>query len=251
MNSTSIRRLAKQLLPASVLLALKDRLPRSLYSNVSYAQQGEDRIVNHMLVWLIGPRPIRYLDIGANHPFRLSNTALFYTKGGDGILVEPDPYLCDQLRRRRPRDLVLQCGVDITGSKSADLYVIDPNTLNTFSKQEAERYVELGHRLVRTERVELITPNDLLARAGRVDLFTLDVEGLDQAILEDIDWSTNRPTCVCVETCSYERTKEPRKMDGIIDFMKTHHYMLYADTFVNSIFVCKTAWQKRFSSTDI
>jgi hypothetical protein len=50
---------------------------------------------------------VTYLDIGAHHPTRLSNTYLFYKRGFQGVVVEPDPELMGAIRRVRPRDV---CG---------------------------------------------------------------------------------------------------------------------------------------------
>ena len=47
----------------------------------SYSQCGEDLLVALVLQLIRGSRPKKYLDIGANHPLNLSNTALLYADG--------------------------------------------------------------------------------------------------------------------------------------------------------------------------
>ena len=73
----------------------------------SYSQCGEDLLVALVLQLIRGSRPKKYLDIGANHPLNLSNTALLYADGVQGILIEPDPYFVNLLSNKRPRDKVL------------------------------------------------------------------------------------------------------------------------------------------------
>jgi hypothetical protein len=72
------------------------------YERKTYAQCGEDVIISFVLenIRIVNPY---YVDIGAHHPWNISNTALFYNKGNDGILVEADPLLCQELEKERPR----------------------------------------------------------------------------------------------------------------------------------------------------
>lgn len=228
---------------------LRSRLPSFVFRKASYSQCGEDLLIAFALDLIYGSRPKKYLDVGANHPFHLSNTALLYAKGGSGVLVEPDPYFANLLRKKRPRDKVLQSGVHFSGEKTAEFFILDSPTLNTFSRQEMERYVSMGHALNKTLSVELRNINDILAEAGTVDLMNLDIEGLDQTILEMINWKTYRPACICVETITYETRNEPQKGTAIKELMLDNGYISYADTFINSIFIdsvqWSAAWHKR------
>jgi hypothetical protein len=151
------------------------------------------------------------------------------------------------LRKKRPRDTVMQSGVHFSGATNSEFYILDSPTLNTFSKDEMLRYVEMGHQLVKTIKVNLVDINSILESVGSLDFLNLDIEGLDLAILEMIDWEKYRPVCVCVETIAYEKSKEPEKLEKIINLMHSKNYILYADTFINSIFVDKACWQKHFN----
>ena len=47
----------------------------------SYSQEGEDRVLSSLLFKLHGAKHIKdgfYVDVGAHHPYRFSNTCLFY-----------------------------------------------------------------------------------------------------------------------------------------------------------------------------
>jgi FkbM family methyltransferase len=243
----SMRLLLKKYLSLATRNKLRAYQPAFTFHKASYSQCGEDLIAAFVLDLIHGPRPKTYLDVGANHPFHLSNTALFYAKGGAGILVEPDPHLAKLLRSKRPRDRVLQNGVHFSGEAQADFFVMDSPTLNTFSSQEMERYVTMGHKLNKTLPVDLKNINDILEIAGELDFMNLDVEGLDKAILEMIDWKKYRPTCLCVETLTYEAQQEPKKLNEIIEFMLAQDYILYADTFINSIFVDHQKWLQHWN----
>lgn len=216
------------------------------FGKFSYSQCGEDLIVKFLLERIAGPRVINYLDIGAHHPFYLSNTALLYKYGATGLLVEPDPFCSGLLKTFRRRDTVITASVASTSGLFASLYVMDPPTLNTFSESEMHRYVELGHRLVRVIKSDLIGVNALLARFNQLDFLNIDIEGLDFDVVRSIDFSLIRPVCICIETSNYSLNSRPSKTAKIHSFLESKGYFPYADTFINTIFVDIAAWNKSF-----
>ena len=121
---------------------------------VSYAQCGEDLIVDYVLA-VLDVGKVSYLDIGAHHPRYLSNTYYFYRQGGRGVCVEPDPNALRAFKQVRPRDIRLPVGIgNVPGT--ADLFLMTTSTLNTFSREEAERYQAYG-----TEQIERVIPVEI------------------------------------------------------------------------------------------
>lgn len=223
-------------------------MQRNLSDNakVSYAQCGEDLILQHLFS-AMGKSRITYLDVGAHHPRYLSNTYLFYKQGSRGICVEPDPALFASFPKMRPGDIHLNCGIGIASGK-ADFYVMSTSTLNTFSKEDAERYISYGqHRLIQTISITLEDINDIIEKYcdGPLSLLSLDVEGLDYPILQSFDFRRFRPVVFCLETLSYTEDNSERKLTEIIELMHGNGYMTYADTYVNTIFVDEQAWKSR------
>ena len=102
----------------------------------SYSQSGEDVIIKFIFQCLGVNRPT-YLDIGANHPFSLNNTALFYQSGSRGINIEPDPELFKLLQKHRKNDVNLNIGV-AHKKGFMDFYVMSSPTMSTFSFAESE-----------------------------------------------------------------------------------------------------------------
>ena len=187
-----------------------------------------------------------YIDIGAHHPWYYNNTYLFYRQGARGVNVEPDPSLYAGLRRRRRHDVNLNMGI---GPREAemDFYVMSSRALNTFSAIEARKYVEQhGLRILDTRRIRVQTFAQAVdTHLGRTpDLVSLDAEGLDLDILRSIDFSRYRPHVFCVETISYAgRDGSGIKNLEIHALMLQHGYMLYADTYINSIYVAASSWR--------
>src|ERR1700704_2090029 len=109
---------------------------------ISYAQNGEDIIVENILKWLNIDNPV-YLDIGTYHPSIISNTYKLYRNGHFGICVEPNPSLYAEIKRVRKRDTCLNVGVSNTFGKAV-FYIMVNKTLNTLSREQATFFRDTG-----------------------------------------------------------------------------------------------------------
>ncbi len=223
-----------------------DVLP-SLSRSESYSQCGEDLIVDFALR-AMGIEHPTYLDVGANHPFRFSNTFAFYRRGNSGVTVEPDPALHRLLSRKRPRDIHINAGVGATRRPDAKFFLMSERTLNTFSEDEASRHERLGtHRIDEVRTVPIVPIGEIIGRYFDVappDFLSIDVEGLDAEIVGAIDFERMRPAVICVETIDYNAIGEGRKNSTLIDLIKSKNYIAYADTYINSIFVDADRWMR-------
>ena len=75
-------------------------------------------------------------------------------------------------------------------------------------------------------------------------IISIDVEGLDLAILKSMDFDLYRPEIICVESITFSTTNEQDKINSISDFMLSKGYFVFADTYVNTIFCKKEAFKK-------
>jgi FkbM family methyltransferase len=213
---------------------------------ISFSQCGEDLIVEHILGALKITQPT-YCDIGAHHPSKLNNTYLFYLKGSKGVCVEPDPELFPSLKKKRKRDVCLNCGVG-RAKRNAEFFVMSSRTLSTFSREEAYRYQSYGNqKILKIIQVPVMPINDIIHKnyAGCPNFVSLDVEGLELDVLNSFDFSSYRPAVFCIETVTYAEDNTERKLSEIIDLMTGKGYLLYADTYINSIFVDSGKWNNR------
>jgi FkbM family methyltransferase len=219
---------------------------------ISYSQCGEDMICDFLFSWL-GVSQISYLDIGAHHPKWLSNTYYFYERGCRGVLIEPDEDLCVGLRRERPRDTILNLAVAASGEDQVNMYVMTSRTLNTLDRAQAEELVAGGREKIEAIRsVRLYGINEILkSQFGPIapNLVSLDIEGLDFEILSAWDFEAFRPEVFCVETLTYTEDNTERKLVEIIELMLSKGYRIYADTYVNTVFVCESAWTRRLRAS--
>jgi FkbM family methyltransferase len=214
----------------------------------SYAQCGEDLIID-FIFRALGYSQISYFDIGAYHPTHLSNTYIFYRRGCRGVCIEPNPVLYTQLRGKRWKDNCLNIGIGVSDNPNGNFYVMKTDTLSTFSKEEAERFRSYGRNIEDVIHVPIMTINDVMAQyLPHLPYFiSLDVEGLEVAILETFDFSRFRPQVFCVETITYTEDRTEQKMTRVIELMNSNNYITYADTYINTIFVDREAWLRRNS----
>lgn len=203
----------------------------------SYSQLGEDLIVSFFLP---GLKKGSYVDIGANNPVYLNNTYLFYKKGWSGLCIEPNSLECKLIRQVRPRDQVLNIGL---GAKAGemDFYILNPDTLSTFSSSEAERMKGLGHKIAEVRKVPVKTLAQVLEEFNRpVDLLTIDTEGMDLEILKSNNWEKYRPKIIIAETIDYHGNRGERTNKLYDEFLSQQGYIKLADTHINGIYAEKS-----------
>lgn len=185
-----------------------------------------------------------YLDIGAHHPYQFSNTYYFYRLGCRGVCVEPNPLLHKAIKQHRTRDVCLNVGVGEGENENAEFYVVDPPTMSTFSKEDLKSYSGLGYLLKETLRVPLVTVDSILQEhfSEAPNLVSLDTEGFDDAILSSWKFDQIRPAVFCVETVHHA---SDAKLTSIHKLMEQNGYQVYADTYINTLFVEKERFANR------
>lgn len=212
----------------------------------SYAQCGEDLLIKFVFDQLGIVTPT-YWDIGAYDPYKFSNTALLYENGSRGINAEPNPASFIRFQNLRKQDINLNAGVSkVTGQEK--YYVMDVPALNTFSMSSAMEYVSEGHTLLSEVMLPMLAVSEISQRHFNgmwPDFLSLDVEGMDLEILQSLQYDCDQLHVICVETISYSRDRSGVKDKGLIEFLQNMGYFVYADTYINSIFVRKTSWGKK------
>jgi len=222
------RRLITRYLP-QVRLRIVD-----LYAVESFSQEGEDLILRR----IFGDRKQGfYIDVGAHHPRRFSNTHFFYLQGWHGINIEPSPDAISRFRKERPRDVNLQTAISDTPAKLA-YHVFDEPALNTFDATLARSRLEhTGYRLLQKIEVQVVRLDAVLdvnlPPSTTIDFMSIDVEGFDFKVVRSNDWSKYRPRCLLVEALESDLE---RAMSGELhQFMVKQNYTLFAKTY-NTLF---------------
>jgi FkbM family methyltransferase len=213
----------------------------------TYSQCGEDVISEFLLVHTLGLQRVRYLDIGAHDASHLSNTYRFYRQGHGGVSIEPDPVLFKAFKAKRVRDVCLNVGVGGSVQEVKPFYLMQPRSLSTFSKGLADRLAESpAYAIEKVIHVDIVPIADIL-ESHWLDSFnyvSIDTEGFEIEILEGWAFDRFRPQAFCIETVDHGNDGIGVRRDDAKELMLSQGYEVYADTYVNTIFVDRFAWDQ-------
>jgi|ERR1700722_5969884 len=186
----------------------------------SFAQNGED-----LLAWNYFERKIDgfFVEVGANHPTRLSQTWFLEQRGWRGILVEPLPACCEELRAVRKNSRVIQAAA---GAQAGEA-VLNVAKADVWSHLGDTKDLQVVDRIpvpVRT-LAEILTE----CQAPQVDLLSVDTEGMELDVLQGLNLEKNRPSLLLVED----------HMDSldVFFYLKRHGYKLIQRTPPNNWWV--------------
>lgn len=231
-------------------MKLKNHLPSFLYNpslnfynkfinryyQKSYAQEGEDLILYRMIYGKIEKG--FYVDVGAHHPKRFSNTYFFYEQGWQGINIEPMPGSKRNFDKVRTRDINLEIPINST-EKELTYYIFNDPALNGFSKDiSLLRNQSPDYRIIKTVNMKTKTLssvlNEHLSGEQKINLLSIDVEGLDLEVLKSNDWRNYKPDFIMVEEKEFNIVQP--EQSNIFSFLKQMNYQLVAKTLSTLIF---------------
>lgn len=169
----------------------------------SYSQEGEDMVLRSFYE---GKKNYKgfYVDIGAHHPYRFSNTHYFYKKGWKGINVEPTPGAIKAFNLFRRRDINLNVGIS-SDIDTLTFYCFNEPALNGFSKEISEERDKTSSKYKIVKEVAITTYplahvlDKYLPSSQKIDFLTIDVEGLDLQVLKSNNWVKYKPSYILVE----------------------------------------------------
>jgi FkbM family methyltransferase len=196
----------------------------------SFSLDGEDLIIDR----LCGHKKNGfYVDVGACHPTRLSNTRYFYDKGWRGMNIEANPSLLPAFTERRPRDINLNVGAGTHDTGTLDFFVMFPPTLGTFSREFMDMNVSRGNEYIRTEKIPVLKLSTILEKhlppGTEIDFISVDAEGRDFDVIQSGNWEKFRPKVVCVESVTrfYNVPFEPTIFPQIEFFNRVGYELAY------------------------
>jgi FkbM family methyltransferase len=214
-------------------------------TKLSYAQFGEDLVASSLFYSIAMDRPT-YVDIGAGEPIDSNNTYLFYLRGARGLLVEPNVDLAEMTRAERPGDKLLVAGVGVDAATEADYYVMTAPQLNTFDKEQAERLArDTAHKIARVVKMPLIDINKAIGDhfgTASPDFLSIDVEGLEFAILEKLDLKRFRPKVICVDTLVTGTLAQNPKSTA---YLTARGYEVRGMTYPNTLYMDKALLKEK------
>ncbi len=200
-----------------------------------YAADGEDLIVSRLLQeeYRMPIGKMKYVDLGANHWCRESNSYYFYRRGASGVLLEANPLLCKKLRKKRKRDIIVNAAVDIQKRKNVSFYVLSLLTRSSIDEESVSRALKMGAAVREVIQVPCVCINELLEKYQICpDLLTMDIEGMDYKVLRSLDLKKYKIKVIIVEI-SNEIPDVPGTME---EYMRQNGYRIHAKAGSNIIY---------------
>jgi hypothetical protein len=174
---------------------------------VSYSQFGEDLVVRTHFGENFDNCIGRFIDVGAFHPFKLSNTMLLSQLGWRGINIDCDQAKISRFEKLRPQDQNICAAV---GEVPRDMVYLE------YPKGFTNRIVDSGEKNLLSVCSQDGTEKPLKATPIRVTTLThiieqsafrgqhfhylnVDCEGQDLSVLKGLDFSRYSPDLITVE----------------------------------------------------
>jgi FkbM family methyltransferase len=208
------------------------------YSSVknTYSQHGEDLEVEKILnnTFNIATDKSYYVDIGANHPTRISNTYKLYRLGGNGLCIDPFQELIDLHKKTRPRDTQLCVGIGLN-SGTKQFNISKTPVLSSFTDELKPDMI--WKKLI----VPILSLNDLYPGLGveYIDFINIDTEGFDMDVLKGASQVLPKVRIVCIEF------NDPESKKSIDELMSSYNFKSETILGCNSIFVNQTLLDAR------
>jgi FkbM family methyltransferase len=164
------------------------------YAIKSYAQGGEGLILRRIFEYKTTGF---YVDVGAHHPFRFSNTYRFYLRGWRGINIDPMPGSMRLFNKFRKRDINLELAVG-ENEDTLIYYMFNEPALNTFDEGLAKTRDGKNGYYIHTKLPIKVYPlskilDEYLPREQEIDFLNVDVEGKDFEVIKSNNWNKFRP----------------------------------------------------------
>ena len=243
-----LKKIIKLTLPNSAFQALARVKSKYFdkYYQKSYSQEGEDMVLKRLFE---NQKVGFYVDVGAHHPKRFSNTYFFYKQGWRGVNIDAMPDSMLLFKKTRPRDINIEKPVS-DRKQVLTYYAFNEPALNGFSKEiSAERDGRNDYYLEFTKDIETSTLEEILdsnlPENQTIDFLSIDVEGLDLEVLKSNNFNRHRPKVILVEVlgskfCDIEEGE-------IAKLLMKHNYAVYAKTIFTVIFIDNDYYDEKFA----
>lgn len=148
-----------------------------------------------------------FLDLGAYNGKELSNTRGLVELGWAGCCVEPHPTICEELEKNCLGFDKVFCFEIAIGTENGIFKMnANPTYYSTLIDSEMDRWTDFEFKPVDVEVMDLKTFIGL-SPYKTFDFISIDCEGFDLAILQQMNLDELKCSMVCVETNGKETDK--------------------------------------------
>jgi FkbM family methyltransferase len=186
------------------------------------AAYGPERNSEHAEEWIVrdffkDAREGVFVDVGANHHQRFSNTFYLETAlGWSGVALEPQTKFADGWAKFRPRTTFVPLFVSDVSNREATLFVTANDLVASSSREFTAAFGSVTPTTTTTT-----TLDDVLDRLGVtwIDFLSIDIEMAEPQALAGFSIDRFRPRLVAVEA-------HPPIRQQLLDYFTRHQYSL-------------------------
>jgi len=190
-----------------------------------FSQGGEDIAID----LLLGSETVKglFVDIGAYHPIRFSNTFTSYILGWRGINIDGNREVIEIFNSNRTEDINIHALVS-DKEETLDFFRFAEGAWNTTNAAGAAELASRGraeNKIVAVEKIKTVPVMQILDQYvgdKKFDLLTIDVEGMDLRIVKAIDFKKYRPKVMALEISIDEWSAAPFQ-----EFLSEIKYKVY------------------------
>lgn len=164
-----------------------------------------------------------FVDVGAYHPTKWSNTFYLYKRGWRGINIDMEPLKIQAFNIRRPRDINI-CQAISDSPEPVTIFSHGPYTVGATidAKTGMERHGEKKTGQVVYPKTLTQVIDETRFNNIEIDLLNIDAEGHDLNVLKSLDFNRYKPKVIAVEI--YAKDMEEVLETDIHQFLKEKGY---------------------------
>lgn len=170
------------------------RIDKKLENKISFSQEAEDLVLFELAQFKSSHIGF-YVDVGAHHPLRFSNTAIYHQRGWTGVNIDATPGSMSEFQRLRPKDINLECAVS-NDCRERLFYIYNESALNGIDNDQTSQFQGSKYKLIDKIPVQTLPLKAILEKhfeqLPKSNFLTVDAEGHDLEVLQSNCWNRFR-----------------------------------------------------------
>lgn len=205
------------------------------HSKLSYAQVGEDMVLN----WFFSANEGFYVEVGCNQAKAYSNSYNLYKKGWKGICIDANENLIFEHKHFRKKDISIYAAISNVEQELKFVEFFD-SLVSSLDIKHVAKYKEIrpikSERMLTTRTLDSVL--DEFNAPNKFDFLSIDVEGHDYEVLLSINLNRYRPKLILIEIHEFDISNpNPNK---IYNYLISMNYKMVGYIIMNGYFIDNT-----------
>jgi len=217
-----------------------NQIINSPFSNISFAQFGEDLIINKIFKNISKGS---YVDLGSFHPILFSNTFLLYLRGWRGLNIDGNKELVNLCDKVRPLDKNI-CAY-ISNEEKKAYYLINKMrpAMNRIVDVLKNKEPDESYKEIKTTKLEKLLNQNMKYFSKEFYYLNIDLEFMDELIIKNFDFEKFRPYLITIETHDFRLGEKNNVFEAVLK----NDYEFFAYTNPTAFFLNKKFKNNNFS----